>query len=320
MTGFSGVTTELHKDDGTAGTAGDLIWAVGNQSSVKTYLVLKNHYDVVLKIGSNIYSWDAVDCTGDTCAIPPSPPDGKGPLITNVLADPNPAPVNTAVTLTARVDDSTTGNSNIASAEYSPGDGSWTAMAAQDSTFDEVSEDVTTVSFLAPSTPGVYDLCVRGTDALSNIGDPACIMFVVYDPSAGFVTGGGWIDSPKGAYAQDPSLSGRANFGFVSRYRKGAQVPTGNTEFQFRAAGLNFHSSSYEWLVVTGSNYARYKGAGTINGEGNYKFMLWAGDGSPDTFRIMIWTEDDLGKETVIYDNGVNQAIGGGSIAVHTGK
>jgi len=69
MTGFSGVTTELHKDDDTAGTAGDLIWAVGNQSSVKTYLVLKNHYDVVLKIGSNTYSWDAVDCTGDTCVL-----------------------------------------------------------------------------------------------------------------------------------------------------------------------------------------------------------------------------------------------------------
>jgi hypothetical protein len=82
---------------------------------------------------------------------------------------------------------------------------------------------------------------------------------------------------------------------------------TGNTEFQFHAVGLNFHSSSYEWLVVTGGDYARYKGVGTINGEGMYKFMLWAGDKDPDTFRIRIWEEDGFGVETVIYDNGMNQ-------------
>ena len=40
----------------------------------------------------------------------------------------------------------------------------------------------------------------------------------VYDPNAGFVTGGGWIDSPLGAYIPDPALAGRANFGFVSKY------------------------------------------------------------------------------------------------------
>lgn len=118
-----------------------------------------------------------------------------------------------------------------------------------------------------------------------------------------------------------PTLTGKANFGFVSKYKKGAQVPTGNTEFQFHAADLNFHSDSYDWLVVTGSDYARFKGVGTINGEGGYRFQLWAGDGDPDTFRIKIWTENETtGTETVIYDNGFDQAIGGGSIIVHTRK
>ena len=41
-------------------------------------------------------------------------------------------------------------------------------------------------------------------------------------------------------------------------------------------------------------------------------------DGSPDTFRIRIWTEDD-GVETDVCDNGFDQAIGGG-IVVHTGN
>ena len=62
----------------------------------------------------------------------------------------------------------------------------------------------------------------------------------------------------------------------------------------------------------------RFKGSGTINGMGDYKFMLWAGDKEPDTFRIKIWEEDEDGVETVVYDNGFNQEIAGGSIVIHT--
>jgi hypothetical protein len=121
----------------------------------------------------------------------------------------------------------------------------------------------------------------------------------------------------EGAYKADSSLAGKATFGFVSKYKKGADVPTGNTEFQFKAGDLNFHSTSYEWLVVTGSNFAKFKGEGTINGQGNYKFQIWAGDNSPDTFRIKIW---DAITGDVVYDNGMNQAIGGGNIVVHNKK
>ncbi len=142
---------------------------------------------------------------------------------------------------------------------------------------------------------------------------------VVYDPSAGFVTGGGWIDSPAGAYKPDPTLTGKANFGFVSKYKRGQTTPDGNTEFQFKAGDLNFHSSAYEFLVITnaGSN-ALIRGVGTVNGMGDYGFTLWAEDGSPDTFRMRIWSEDEMGYETDVYDNGVDQAIGGGSIVIHS--
>jgi hypothetical protein len=114
--------------------------------------------------------------------------------------------------------------------------------------------------------------------------------------------------------------SGKANFAFISKYKKGATTPSGQTVFIFKAGDLNFHSDTYDWLVVTGGNYAKFKGTGTINGEGSYKFMLWAGDGDPDTFRIKIWEEDEFGNENVIYDNGTEQAIAGGSIVVHTKK
>jgi hypothetical protein len=163
---------------------------------------------------------------------------------------------------------------------------------------------------------GVYTLVVNATDVAGNTAHSAPILFVVYDPAGGFVTGGGWIYSDAGSLAADPDAEGKANFGFVSKYKKGATVPTGNTEFVFKAGNLNFHSSSYEWLVVTGSDYAKFKGVGTINGSGEYRFQLWAGDG-PDTFRIRIWTEDDSGTETEVYDNH-EQEIMGGNIIVHT--
>lgn len=123
----------------------------------------------------------------------------------------------------------------------------------------------------------------------------------------------------RGAYRADLTMTGKATFGFVAKYLKNSTVPTGETQFQFHAGSLNFHSASYEWLVVTGSNYARFKGTGTVNGVGGYKFMLWAGDGVPDTFRIRIWQEVDR-VEVDIYDNGMDQAISSGSIVIHTGK
>ncbi len=134
---------------------------------------------------------------------------------------------------------------------------------------------------------------------------------VVYDPAAGFVTGGGWINSPAGAYAADPTLTGKANFGFVSKYQKGATVPTGKTEFQFKAGGLNFQSTSYDWLVVAGAK-AQYKGTGTVNGVGGYGFMLTAidgqqpGGGGVDKFRIKIW--DATGRRRRL-----RQPAGGGT-------
>ena len=179
----------------------------------------------------------------------------------------------------------------------------------------------------AYSSPGVYQLTVTVTDDDGGTASSVFQYVVVYDPTGGFVTGGGWINSPAGAYTADPSLVGRANFGFVSRYQKGATVPTGATEFQFETADFSFSSTSYDWLVIAGAS-AKYKGAGTINGAGDFAFMLTAVDGTligrdrGDKFRIKIW---DKSTGQVVYDNqpGADDnsdpatSIGGGSIVVH---
>ena len=74
------------------------------------------------------------------------------------------------------------------------------------------------------------------------------------------------------------ATAGKASFGFVSKYHNGASKPSGNTEFHFKAGDLRFSSTSYDWLVVAGIK-AKYKGKGTINGSGQYGFMITAVDG-----------------------------------------
>lgn len=176
-------------------------------------------------------------------------------------------------------------------------------------------------------TAGVYTITLTVTDRYGLSGRSVFEFAVVYDPAAGFVTGGGWINSPLGAYAADPTLTGRANFGFVSRYQKGATVPSGNTEFQFQAGNLNFKSTSYDWLVIAGPQ-PKYKGSGTINGAGDFGFLLSAidgavnGGGGTDKFRIKIW---DKRTGSIVYDNQVGAtddaaataAIAGGDIIIH---
>jgi hypothetical protein len=150
------------------------------------------------------------------------------------------------------------------------------------------------------------------------------------------VTGGGWINSPAGAYHPDlvgsAGITGKSSFGFVAKYLKGAKAPTGNTEFQFKAGNLNFASTSYQLLTVAGGR-AQYKCRGTINGAGDYGFMLTAvdgallGNGQADRFRMKIW---DLDTNVIVYDNQSgttdiseltdSMLIGGGSIVIHKTK
>lgn len=472
-------------------------------------------------------------------------PAATPPVVSNVLASPNPTAIGATVTLTADASDAATGGSNIISAQYSIDGGAWVAMGATDLAFDEATESVR-ATFSAPSSPAIYNVCVRATDATGSTSSDACTSLVVYDPNAGFVTGGGWIESPPGAAAtlnlttvwnqgfevdaagwddaadawygsvtrvasgtngitslsggshaemtgdassapfsrfdmyrstwlgawnaevavyldpawpsgagfdysvassssagthrrdfifhvtkdistgallvgasnntnfaprqdletiphytvtaagwytlrhsfrdqagvlavdlqlvdangavlftvtrsdasdlipsvvggnryawftvisgvtlavDDHRLSfpvlvdpvGRANFAFVSKYVKGKTLPTGQTEFVFNAANLNFHSEQYEWLIVNqaGAN-AQFKGSGTINGGGDYTFMLWATDGDKDanvstvdSFRMKIW---DTSSGNVVYDNAAEVNISGGNIMIHVPK
>ena len=140
------------------------------------------------------------------------------------------------------------------------------------------------------------------------------------------VTGSGWINSPAGASPSNPALTGKARFGFVSKREPGDALPTGWTRFEFNVANLSFYGASQLGLVVAGAK-AHYQGSGTINGGGDYGFMLTAIDGRQaggegvDKFRIKIW---DKATGDIVYDNQMgadNTAdpttdVGGGNIVI----
>ena len=246
------------------------------------------------------------------------------PTVGAITAPIDPVPVNLTINASATFNDP--GALDTHTADWYWGDGTTSQVS--------VSEENGSVSGSHYYTDaGVYAITLMVTDDDGGQGTSVFQYVVVYDPSGGFVTGGGWIDSPSGAYTPedntDPDLKGKATFGFVSKYKKGATVPTGQTEFQFHVANLNFQSTSYQWLVIAGAK-AHYKGWGTINGTGDYCFMLTAIDGQInggvglDKFRIQIWDENN--NEALVYDNQVGElndyadpttAIAGGSIVIH---
>ncbi|MFN8470018.1 MAG: ExeM/NucH family extracellular endonuclease [Caldilineaceae bacterium] len=243
------------------------------------------------------------------------------PVVGSFSGPSAPTAINTAVQFTAGFIDPTVGD--VHTANWTWGDGT----SSDGNVLDGAGSGSVTGSHTY-ATPGVYTVVLTVSDNYAGTSTYTFQYVVVYDPSGGFVTGGGWINSPAGAYSPDPTLTGKANFGFVSKYQKGTTVPAGNTQFQFQTGGLNFESTSYEWLVISGAK-AQFKGAGTINGAGTYAFLLTANDGertgSSDRFRIKIW---DKSTGTVVYDNQRNAgdtadpttALGGGSIVIHDGK
>jgi hypothetical protein len=229
-----------------------------------------------------------------------------------------PIPVGATVSFEASYTD--LGGSGLSSATWTYGDGSDPAAGV-------VAGGALTGSHTF-TAPGVYTVTLSAASASGATAQAEYQYVVVYDPSAGFVTGGGWIESPPGAYGPNPELTGKATFGFVARYRRGQSVPDGNTQFQFQAAGLSFRSTDYQWLVIAGPR-AQFKGTGTVNGAGPYGFLVAAvdgdtsGAGSEDRFRIKIWAEGGA----VVYDSQrgdaddapASTALGGGSIQIHTG-
>jgi hypothetical protein len=270
-----------------------------------------------LPAGQTIVSATATNLTtGDTSQFCQ---DFSVPSVGPITAPLAPVAVNTAVNVGASFTDAVTSTTHTA--VWNWGDGTTSA-----GTVTETNGSGTVTGSHSYAVDGVYTITLTVTNNVGGSGQSVFQFVVVYNPSAGFVTGGGWFTSPAGADAANPNLTGRANFGLNAKYKSGATVPTGSTEFQFPAGNLNFHATSYDWLVIT-TNQAQYQGTGTINGAGNYGFLVTTMDNggtTPDLIRMRIWDKNN--NNAVVYDTQPGApltalpttALGGGRIQVHT--
>ena len=285
----------------------------------------------VFEEGETDVTWTVTDVAGNSTSCTFSVTvTNEAPVINSISGPVDPVQVNTGgVTVTATYVDN-----NVVSATWK--------LIANDGVIDEYTcEDCVgsnTIEGNFDPQPGVYTVELEVIDACGEIDSFVYEYIVIFDPTGGFVTGGGWIDSPEGALTDDVNnsdygITGKANFGFNAKYKNGKNninEVDGHTNFQFKAGDLHFSSVGHDdmSLVISGKK-ATYTGYGTVNGTGNHKFRLIAIDGdanngsAPDEFRIKIWK--DGSESEVLYDNmrGESESsdlatvLGGGSIVIH---
>jgi len=166
------------------------------------------------------------------------------------------------------------------------------------------------------SSPRVACLCVPST-----LRSDAAGQILVVDTEAFGGSGGGWFTPDPQTCVCTPGS--KATFGLVTKYQKGATVPTGNQEFHYKVDNINLHSTSFDWLVVSGAQ-AQFQGTGTINGAGAFKFRVTVRDGDqigqPDRFEIRILpagSTDFGGPHIWKGGNDLTDPNGAGSIAIH---
>lgn len=189
-----------------------------------------------------------------------------------------------------------------------------TGLASIEGVLTNTAGQVLTIQNGYQPSPGVYSLVVNATDLAGNASQSQAIPFVVYDPTGGFATGGGWFypDSESNLNPEN-----KATFGFVAKYKQ--EVSTGNLEFQYHGSdGLNLKSMTIDWLVISDTS-AQFQGTGTINGEGFYTFRVQAKDFGEqgietDHFDIRIWQGADTSVDPLYKAKNI---LSGGNIVVH---
>jgi hypothetical protein len=178
---------------------------------------------------------------------------------------------------------------------------------------------------------GIYKLQMNVTDQngatgyANTSGDLEAIV-VVYNPSGGYAYGGGYFNSPAGTLTSNPQATGKVSYGFVVNYFKGATLPKGETQFEFKVGELEYNALNFEYLAVDGAK-AQFRGTGKITGgQSGINFIMTVVDGALDGSGIDKVRMKIFNKNTglVYYDNepGVSDAanpttvVGAGSTVV----
>lgn len=165
--------------------------------------------------------------------------------------------------------------------------------------------------------PGFYTVTLTVWDDDGDSDTEVLGEIFVFDPDT-FVTGGGWVTSPEGAWVASPGHEGKATFGFVVRYDRDGVV-RGNLQLQVHK-GINFRATGFSHLLIQ-DGIAEFTGTGSWNGRDGYRFSVMATDerlavADRDLFRVTI-----TGRDGTVYDGDVYPAGGlpitGKGIQIH---
>lgn len=160
------------------------------------------------------------------------------------------------------------------------------------------------------TTAGVYKLQMNVTDqnkqtSYCNTNEDLEAIVVIYDPNGGYAYGGGKFTSPAGALTSNPTATGLVSYGFTVNYYKGATLPKGETQFEFKAGEFEFNALNFDYLSVSGAR-AQFRGSGKIiGGQSGINFIMTVIDGQLDGTGIDKVRMKIYNKNTgaVIYDN-----------------
>jgi hypothetical protein len=178
-----------------------------------------------------------------------------------------------------------------------------------------------------PSAPGLFKVSVSYGGPGGGCVVSTAVMYVhVFDPRAGFVTGGGWSDSPVTPDYELMHASGSAYWGFVAKYKdKGSDHVQGLAVVLLESGPYAFRSTDVQdgSLVIDGDRaYFRGRGAlthregsGTRTDTRRFGYLVSAIDGDhrtgkgrrdkeTDRLRLKVWVIGEDGSEgALVYDN-----------------
>lgn len=157
---------------------------------------------------------------------------------------------------------------------------------------------------------GVYKLKMLVTDQngqtrFANTNENLDAFVVVYDPNGGYTYGGGNFYSAPGALRINPESTGDVSYGFTVNYYKGAKLPKGETQFEFKLGDFEFNALNFDYLVINKS-MAQFRGTGKIiGGQSGVGFTMTVIDGQLDGSGVDKIRMKIFNKNTgeVIYDN-----------------
>lgn len=238
------------------------------------------------------------------------------PTIGAITPPAGPAKINTTINTSASFNDA--GVLDTHTASWNWGDGITTT-----GTVTEANGSGTVTGTHTYSKAGLFNITLTVTDKDGGVASATYQYVVIYNPSAGTLQGTGIFKSLAGFDKLNPKNSGNAVFGFTTKYGSKATTPSGAAVISFQIGKTYFYSSSFQWLVINGSN-AWLKGTGKLNNSGSYTIFISSINGRGSSAKIRIKIINNA-NNTVVYDTQTGAAdtaapttpLSSGSISVY---